>query len=310
MAPSHKTSPKTTHRGPVLVVGGTGMLGGKVVDALLERGAKVRALVREGTDPAALAAKGVEVVRGDLLDPPSLDRALAGAAAVVTSAIGYSHRKRGDSLKKVDGQGNRNLIDAAQRAGTGRFVFTSVLACDQAPDVPHFWMKKLAEDHLRESGVPFVSLRPGMFLDPKWMARGLRKGKMMTLGSAKIPWSVIHPDDVARDLALAVEDPQAVGKCIDLGCDRPVSTEELAAVFAQHLGKPIKVGKSRGMMAVGRIAGKVVPMVGDMMSMFDFFQTGKYVADTALQEELFGAVPTVEDSARRMLKDAGLLPAQ
>jgi uncharacterized protein YbjT (DUF2867 family) len=46
----------------------------------------------------------------------------------------------------VDDRGNRSLVDAATRAGVGRFVFTSILTCDQAPDVPHFWRKKVIED--------------------------------------------------------------------------------------------------------------------------------------------------------------------
>jgi uncharacterized protein YbjT (DUF2867 family) len=53
---------------PVLVVGGTGYLGGQVIDALLNRGKNVRALVRPTSDASGLEAKGVEIVRGDVLD--------------------------------------------------------------------------------------------------------------------------------------------------------------------------------------------------------------------------------------------------
>ena len=68
---------------PVVVVGATGHLGGRVVHALVARGTPVRALVRDGTDPGPLLKQGVEIVRGNLLDPPSLDRALDGARALV-----------------------------------------------------------------------------------------------------------------------------------------------------------------------------------------------------------------------------------
>ena len=100
----------------VLVVGATGDLGGRVVRELLARGKRVRAFVRPGSDAAKLETQGVEIVRGDMLDPASLDPAMLGMDAVVTSAIGYSHRKKGDSLK-TDFEGNRNLVDAAKRAG-------------------------------------------------------------------------------------------------------------------------------------------------------------------------------------------------
>jgi len=146
--------------GPVLVVGATGALGQKVVLALLHRGKKVRALVRPSTDATSLEAKGVEIARGDMLDMASLEKAMSGVDAVITSAAGYTKRKKGDSAA-TDIEGNRNLAAAAARTRVRRFVLTSILRCDETPDVPHFWHKKLAEDALEERGVPFVALRPG-----------------------------------------------------------------------------------------------------------------------------------------------------
>ena len=276
----------------VLVVGATGDLGGRVVDALLARGKRVRVLVREGTDPSRLAAKGVDIARGDMLDPASLERAMRGADVVVTTAAGYTRRRKGDSLEKVDDLGNRNLVDAAKKTGIQRFVFTSILTCDQAPDVPHFWQKKLIEDYLETSGVPFVALRPGAFLGG---------------GSARF---FFHPDDVARCLVLAVDDPRAAGPRIDLGADRPVSAVELAAILAGLLGRDVRVslGPARVFKVVGSIGGLFVPALRDMMSTGRYFETGKYVADTRVQAELFGPVPTIEDTAHRMLADLDLAP--
>src|SRR5204862_6979693 len=84
----------------VLVVGATGDLGGRVVDALLERGKRVRALVREGTDPSRLAAKGVEIARGDMLEPASLERAMSGSNAVVTPQRDTRAAERATRWKK------------------------------------------------------------------------------------------------------------------------------------------------------------------------------------------------------------------
>jgi uncharacterized protein YbjT (DUF2867 family) len=297
----------------VLVVGATGDLGGRVVEALLARGKRVRALVRDGTDPRRLAAKGVEIARGDMLDPASLERAMTGVDAVVTTAAGYTRRRKGDSLKTVDDRGNRNLVDAAKKTGIKRVIFTSILTCDQARDVPHFWQKKLIEDYLEKSGVPFVSLRPGAFLgggSARFFFRGLRKGRLMTFGSPTVRWTYIHPDDVARCLALAVDDPRAVGRRIDLGTDRPVSGVELANIFARLLGREVRpsVGALLVLKAVGTIGGVFLPFMRDMMAMGRYFETGKYVADTEIQAELFGPVPTIEDTARRMLADLDLEP--
>jgi len=291
--------------GLVLVVGSTGHLGQRVVRALVGRGKSVRALVREGTDPGPLRDLGVEIVRGNMLDPASLDRALDGVTALVTTAIGYSARKPGDTLESVDGLGNRNLIDAARRAKLGRFVLTSILTCELAREVPHFWQKKLTEDYLEASGVPFVALRPGAFLNAWWWVKNLKKGEMPAMGSSTVRSTSIHPDDVARCLAMAVDEPRALGKRIDLGIDRPFSASELAAECARLLGRPIKV---RGMpLGMFRLIGLFNPRMKDLGAMFRYFQKGTYVANTAVQAELFGPVPTFEDSLRRALKEVGLL---
>src|SRR5437773_912530 len=59
---------------------------------------------------------------------------------------------------------------------------------------------------------------------------------------------------------------------------------------------------------VGTIGGLFLPFMRDMMAMGRYFETGKYVADTKLQGELFGPVPTIEDTARRALADLELVP--
>ena len=110
--------------GPVLVVGGTGMLGGQVVTELLACGKRVRALVRSTSDAKSLERAGVEIVRGDMIDAPSLLQAMDDADAVVSTAAGYTRHSKGDT-DKIDTIGNRNLADAAYRTGIRRFVFTS-----------------------------------------------------------------------------------------------------------------------------------------------------------------------------------------
>ena len=116
----------------------------------------------------------------------------------------------------------------------------------------------------------------------------------------------IAPDEVARALALAVDEPRALGLRIDLGSDRPLSGPELAELVGRLLGRPMKMRSFGGF--IGRIASLFSPRIRGMMSMTRFFRTGKYVADTRVQAELFGPVPKVEDAARQTLVDLGLLP--
>ena len=299
----------------ILVVGGTGYLGSKVINHLLSRGAKVAALVREGSDTKALAAKGVQIIRGDLSKPETLLPALHNIDAVISTAIGYSNRKKGDNLKNVDDQGNKNLVDALKQANTKRFVFTSVLNVHQAETVPHFWQKKLIEDYMDQKGVPYVALRPGAFLDQTakqdFYASGLKKGNLKVLGTTKVKWTCILSDDVAKYLALAALDESIPLGRIDIGMNEPMNVEMLAKYAAEYSGKSIKTSALPWAIfgTVFSFFGLFKPEMADLKKMFDYMFTGKYVADTSLQQKYFGEVPSVKDSVFRYCEQIGLSKA-
>jgi uncharacterized protein YbjT (DUF2867 family) len=295
--------------GPVLVVGGTGMLGGQVATELLARGKRVRALVRPPSDATHLERAGAEIARGDMMDPASLLKAMDGADAVISTAAGYTRHSKGDT-DEIDTIGNRNLADAASQVGVRRFVLTSILTCDQTPQVPHFWHKKLAEDRLEELGVPFVSLRPGAFLDLITQMRGdpFAKRRLTWFGSPTIPVSFVLTQDLAGYLADAVDAPGVDGERIDIGWDRPVSMQEVAQISGRLLGQQIRVRTiPAGLInAAGAVVGRFNPMVKDLTAMTRWFQTGQYVADPSRQREVFGQVPSAEDAIARFVRSLGL----
>jgi uncharacterized protein YbjT (DUF2867 family) len=297
--------------GGVLVVGGTGMLGGQVVTALLSRGKRVRALVRPTSDAKGLEDAGVEIARGDMMDPASLLRAMEGVDSVISTAAGYTRHSKGDTAE-IDIIGNRNLADAASQAGVRRFVLTSILSCDQTPQVPHFWHKKLAEDRLQELDVPFVSLRPGAFLDMIIQMRGdpFAKRRLMWFGSSTVPLSFVLTQDVASYLADAVDAPGVEGQRIDIGWDRPVSMQEVAQISSRFLGQQIRLRSiPAGLIgAAGTVVGRFSPLIKDMTAMMRWFQTGRYVADPTHQREVFGQVPTAEDAIARLIRSLGHQP--
>jgi len=249
----------------------------------------------------------VEIVRGDLLEPDSLGRALGGARAVVTTATGY--RRKG-SDPAVDDQGNRNLVDAAARAGVERFVFTSVATADQAESVAPFWQKKLTEDYLEQSGVPFVAIRPGTLVggEQDFWERDLRKDRLTAFGDPDTPHTLVHIDDVAAYLARAVDEPDAVGRRIEIGMEHPVSNRELAKTFSKLRGREIKLRAIPWPLisAMMRLAGLFSCNVRDFRSLFAYFASGRYVADTRAQAEVFGDTPAVDDSLRRYLEQKRL----
>jgi uncharacterized protein YbjT (DUF2867 family) len=292
---------------PVLVVGATGSLGGQVVDRLLSRGKKVRALVRPSSDAGKLEAEGVEIARGDMLDLDSLVVAMTGTAAVITTAAGYTGKNK--NALEIDTRGNANLAIAASKAGVSRFVLTSILTCDQTPGVPHFWHKKLAEDKLEELGVPFVALRPGAFFDQIARLGGdpFEKGRITWLGSKSVPLTFVLTSDLATYLAEAVDADIADGERIDLGWTRPISMRECAELASRRANKNVRVlSLPTGMLrAVGKISGKSGSRMRDMGAMAAWFDTGGYVANTSRQTEVFGPGPTPEDAIARFAARLG-----
>ncbi|KRE60515.1 NAD-dependent epimerase [Arthrobacter sp. Soil736] len=287
---------------PVLVVGATGSLGGKVVDELLSRGKSVRALVRAATDASRLESRGVEIARGDMLDLDSLVAAMQGADAVITTAAGYT--RGGKNAQDIDTVGNANLAEAAHRSGIRRFVLTSILTSDQTPHVPHFWHKKVAEDKLEQLGVPFIALRPGAFIDQVASMGGnpVEKGRMMWLGKTSVPLTFVHTSDLAAYLAAAVDADADDAERVDIAWDRPVSVLEVANLMAVSAGKPIKVRAVPSAVTrfIGAVAGRFKPIVQDMTATFGWFDTGRYVANPRRQEQLFGPPPTAEDAIARL----------
>lgn len=293
---------------PVLVVGATGFLGRQVVDALQRRGRSVRAVVRPGSDASALTERGVEVVRGDLLDRGSLEAAMVGADAVVTSAVGYTRRRKGDSGATTDTVGNRNLGDAALAVGVRRLVFTGILAAERAPDVPHFRHKSEAEDYFAGIGLPYVSLRPGAFLDQvlgSMPGGGPASGRLFSIGSPTVPMTWVLSADLADALAAAVDAPVRDGEHVDLGWTVPVSTRDIADTSDRLLGRRVRVWPVPWPLLSGLLGlvGLLDSRAADGRAMFRFFQTGRFVADPTRQAELFG-VPTPADALGRWLGTA------
>jgi dihydroflavonol-4-reductase len=116
---------------PALVTGASGFLGWHVARVLLERGVRVRALVRPGSRVDAL---DVECVPGDLRDAASLERAVAGCGLLFHVAADYRlWAKDPGELYRSNVEGTRSLLQAATSAGVERVVYTSTVGCIGMP---------------------------------------------------------------------------------------------------------------------------------------------------------------------------------
>lgn len=140
----------------VLVTGGTGVLGARVVQVLRERSRPVRVLTRQ---EAPGLPEGVRAISGDLSTAAGLSAALDGVGAVVHCA---SNPRR---HREVDVQGTRGLVAAARRlADPPHLVLVSIVGCDQISN-GYYRSKALAELALAESGLPWTVLRATQFHD-------------------------------------------------------------------------------------------------------------------------------------------------
>ena len=278
-----------------------------MVDHLLRRGKQVRALVRPGSDALELERKGIEVIRGDMLQPATLPPAMQTMDALITTAIGYSRRRRTDD-ETTDDIGNRNLINAAQQTGLSRFVFTGVLNAEKATNVPHFHQKARIEDYLEQSGVPFVSIRPPGFIDQVLSVADIEKGHITAPFAADARASIILADDAARYLALSVDTPGAAGHRIPVAAETPVSFQEIAQIISNLTGRSIHLRNPPAwlMKVMSPVLGLFNPMMQDMPAMMDFIASGDYIADTRLQARLFD-IRSTEDTLRQWLQAHDLL---
>ena len=110
----------------ILVTGATGHIGNVLVRELLGCGERVRALLRPGKAPLALAGLDVELTPGDILDTDSLDRAMRGVSLVYHLAARISLRSGPDpETEQINLGGTRNIIAAVRRSGAARLVYAS-----------------------------------------------------------------------------------------------------------------------------------------------------------------------------------------
>lgn len=259
----------------IVVCGATGQLGGRIARLLAGRGEQVAALVRPVTDAGTLEAEGVEVIRGDLRDPATLPQALTGVDTVVTTAnaIGRLLAPPTDlTIQAVDGEGNRNLIRAAESAGVRRFVFVSAAGVEGMARVSPFAAAKwAAEQALRATSMQAVLVRPDMFQEV-WLAppTGIdpAAGKALIYGRGQLRHRYVAIDDVAaRCVHLAtVDDPPAV---VEFGGPEALTRMEVVAVFESATGRTLRVRHvPRAAMQLGhRALARLKPEIASLMGM-------------------------------------------
>jgi dihydroflavonol-4-reductase len=304
-----------------LVTGGTGFVGANVVRELLREGATVRVLARPGGDRRALAGLRVEIVEGDLRDPASLRRAVAGVPRLFHVAADYRLWARDPrDLYRSNVEGTRAVLEAAGEAGVGRVVYTSTVGTlgipkDGAPgdettpvslhDMvgPYKVTKFLAEEVARGfalRGLPVVIVNPSAPVGP-WDVKPTPTGQMVVdflvgrmFATLDTGLNLVHVRDVARGHLLAAERGR-VGERYVLG-HRNVSLAEIGALLAEltasraprlRIPYPVAWLAAGCMEAVARVTGGVprVPLAAVRMARKRmYFSPAKAVAELGLPQ--------------------------
>lgn len=248
----------------VLVLGATGQQGGATAAALQREGWHVRALVRDpkSVKSEALAASGVELVRGDYRDPASLERALRGAYGVfsIQPSSGQPQYGVSDADERRFGT---ELTDLAKAAGVQHFVYTSMAGLRPGTGVGHFESKWAIEEYVRASGLPATIVRPAAFmellLEPYF---GLAQHALVFFLKPEDTMQFIAARDIGELVARVFADPGAhVGTTLELAGEQ-LSGRQLAEKLGRATGISISYAQfSRPVLAGSPLLQRLVELV-------------------------------------------------
>jgi NAD(P)H dehydrogenase (quinone) len=239
----------------VIVTGAAGHIGRLVAEQLLER-LPPEDLVLVTRRPLALrglAAGGVDVRYGDFDDPASLHDAFAGADRMLlisTDAIGRRVRQ------------HRAAIDAAAAAGVGHVVFTSIVnPVAENPNGANAWEQGRTEVMLRGSGLAWTVLRFGTFAElvlPPAATAVMNRQLMTNSGDGRIV--PISRRDCAEAAAIALTTDGHTGKTYAITGPEALSPSDLAELYADLSGEPVKVLQLSDTMLTSVLVGIGTPM--------------------------------------------------
>jgi uncharacterized protein YbjT (DUF2867 family) len=217
----------------ILITGGTGFIGPKIVHKLRAEGREVRCLVRDRAKARQLESWGCELVEGDVTDRSSLASAVAGCDTVIHLVAIISGRPR--DFERVMEQATRDLVDVSKVAGARRFILMSALGATEATRdlVPYYHAKWEMERAVRESRLEHVIFRPSFVFgaDGGALQQFTRIARVSPVtpivGSGRQRLQPIWVEDVAAYFAASIDKTQAANRTFEIGGPDIVTWNEL-----------------------------------------------------------------------------------
>ena len=223
-----------------VVFGATGNTGSVVANTLLDRGQKVRVVVRNPQKAEALRARGAEVFVGDVSDEQSVRSALAGAEGayflVPPDATHTSFLARGRSI--IDG-----FVRALGASPLKHAVFLSSVGAQHAAGTGPIVTTNYAEAKLGESGTPFTFVRAAYFMENFFGSIAPMKGDGVLPvfgGGEAYPFPMIATKDIGTVAAEALLAPSKTNEWIELSSEKDYSMNDAARIASEALGRPVK----------------------------------------------------------------------
>ena len=244
----------------ILITGGTGFIGGHLVEAACARGEKLRCLIRRDSfkrHPFALPAEA-EIAFGDLVSGEGLREALEGAGTVihlagVTKALATSEFYSGNAratenlARAVAGRGVR-LVHVSSLAAIGPSSDGTPVSEDAEPHpVTHYGKSKLEGERIARALVPdAVIVRPAVVYGPRdtdvlEIFRSISRGLVLEISGGERWFQAIYVKDLADGLLAAARTPQASGRAYFLAHAKAVAWSELSSAAARIMRKRTRV---------------------------------------------------------------------
>ena len=238
----------------ILVIGGTGLIGSKLVKLLTERGLEAI---------AASPATGVNTITGE-----GLDAALAGVDVVVDVANSPSFEDK--AVLEFFQTSGRNLLAAEKRAGVRHHVALSVVGTRRLAESGYFRGKIAQEDLIEAAGIPYTIVHSTQFFEfLGGIVQSGTQGEEVRLSSAYV--QPIASDDVALAMADATLGAPVNG-IVEIAGPEKVRLSELAQRYMGRIGDTRTVQADAGVRYFGALLDDdtLVPGSGPRLGKIDF----------------------------------------
>ena len=230
----------------ITITGGTGFVGRSVVNELLRRRHTIRVLARRPDGARSRFNRPVDAVAGSIADPAALERAFAGADAVV-HLVGIIRETGDQTFDAVHRQGTENVLAAAKKAGVGRLLHMSAMGSSLDAPSEYGRTKAAGEEAVRRSPLDWTIFRPSIIFGPGDGFVSLLAGIVRTnpgfvpvIGPGTTRFMPVSIREVARIFADAFEKPEASRNSFELGGPETLTFDEICRAIAEAVGKPDK----------------------------------------------------------------------